>query len=864
MAFSFKHLSEVQEATDNAYVDLAAIVFCIQDSNTFNSSKTGKELTKREVALWDPSGADGTTVTLTLWGQSALNVPFEEGAVVFIKGAQVREWQGVKGLSSPGTTAWRRSSAGTRPPAPPGARCCRVAASSRTVSPTTSTIPDEPARGAAVAPGTGTAASEGRAKKTKVADKRDTQLMVLKRSLVSFLPGKDQKTNVNWSFEKARGQLSGIQSRLENLVTPILQRGSPLKDAVPEAPVSSNAGISPPQIHRPIGATLPAFNAQDGPCSTRVAPKESTAKDELADSQADRSSFLGKAPTICRYIPQMSAELTMPRTKQGTRTCVAARGADPRQRWRRERPARASAGGAAGWLGARARPDCGADDAAAPGRRDRLGGPSTRVPGSEQAPRAPRRGGGRLLSDGAGEQAGRLKRAEVQAALAGSKYGWADANEFGKLVADHMRANAGAGRGLRREQAKWKRTVPELLAASDAEIVNILRGDKLLVDWTGATCPICGRGALGELVARPHKGNRLLRRCDAKCCRRHLSPVYLNPIFSEHSRAESLQKQAVLLLAKPAGTSYANARVLFGVNRKAVERIWGSVEQARGMHVEDAGPTIEYSGSKVWADVGADEATLDKPDMTDGPEPLGDPTHPVMWGQWLGIVQRGRPRALTLTRLRPEMAEKRAPGPGAARKVDWKPLAQRWLRDRDVVFHADSARSYKLRVPSVIHDFVVHQKKYKKVGGKRVLIPPRHVELQTHVLPSGKHLKVKSGTQIIDRAWRFIKDRLHRSATAEAGTKLLATKIRSAQCDYWRKDDDTWAKTGEMVQLIMRDVLVDVELAPPPMPGQPLDPNGPKTVHRHVVIARATGIQLDRTPCYPSCPELVDRGGAFP
>ncbi|CAK0865877.1 unnamed protein product, partial [Prorocentrum cordatum] len=282
-------------------------------------------------------------------------------------------------------------------------------------------------------------------------------------------------------------------------------------------------------------------------------------------------------------------------------------------------------------------------------------------------------------------------------------------------------------------------------------------------------------------------GDRLLHRCNAKCCQKHVPPAHLNPIFSTHSGSESLQNQAVTLLAKLTGTSHANTHIMFGVHHKAVARIWSNVEQA---------------------DVEVDEAIFDKMDLTDGPEPLGDPTHPVMREQWLGIAQRGKPRTLTLTRLSPEMAEKRAPGPGAARKVEWKPLAERWLKDRDVVFHSDSARSYKLRAPGVIHDFVVHKKKYKNVGGKRALIPPRYVELKTHALPSGKHLKVKSGTQIIDRAWRFIEDRLHRSATAKAGTKLLAAKTRSAQYDYWHKDDDLWAKTGEMVQHIMRDVLM--------------------------------------------------------
>ncbi|CAK0802076.1 unnamed protein product [Prorocentrum cordatum] len=269
--------------------------------------------------------------------------------------------------------------------------------------------------------------------------------------------------------------------------------------------------------------------------------------------------------------------------------------------------------------------------------------------------------------------------------------------------------NATPGRGLRREQARRKRTVPELLAASDVEIVNILLGDKLLVDWIGAARPFCGRGKLDELAARPRKGDRFVHRCNAKGCQKHVSPARQNPILSDRSTSESLQSQAAVLLAR-----------------------------LTGMYAEDAGPTIECSGPKAWADVEADEATFDKLDLTDGPEPLEDPQRSVTWSS------------------------------------GW------------------AFRSAK---------------KYKIVGCKRVLIPPKYVELKTHVLPSGKHLKVKSGAQIIDRAWCSIKDLIHRSANAKAGTKLLATKVRSAQCDCWHKDDDMRVKTGEMVQRIMRDLL---------------------------------------------------------
>lgn len=39
------------------------------------------------------------------------------------------------------------------------------------------------------------------------------------------------------------------------------------------------------------------------------------------------------------------------------------------------------------------------------------------------------------------------------------------------------------------------------------------------------------------------------------------------------------------------------------------------------------------------------------------------------------------------------MTVKRAPGPGAMRKADWRPLGSKRLKDRNVVLHTDSARS---------------------------------------------------------------------------------------------------------------------------------------------------------------------------
>jgi hypothetical protein len=51
-------------------------------------------------------------------------------------------------------------------------------------------------------------------------------------------------------------------------------------------------------------------------------------------------------------------------------------------------------------------------------------------------------------------------------------------------------------RGVRKEQAHWKRTMTELLSCSDTQIVKTLIQDKLFPDWSGKVCPKCNKGSL--------------------------------------------------------------------------------------------------------------------------------------------------------------------------------------------------------------------------------------------------------------------------------------------------------------------------------------------------------------------------------
>ncbi|CAJ1382957.1 unnamed protein product, partial [Effrenium voratum] len=200
---------------------------------------------------------------------------------------------------------------------------------------------------------------------------------------------------------------------------------------------------------------------------------------------------------------------------------------------------------------------------------------------------------------------------------------------------------------------------------------------------------------------------------------------------------------------------------------------------ARKTWVEAKEKDIVFGKDQKWADVEADETTFDRMDLGNK---APDPKNPVVWEQWCGIVQRGHPETLVLSRLSPRESAKRAPGPGAIRKVEWTPLAKKWLQDKKVILHTDSAKSYKTRVPGVLHDKVVHGKKRVKVKGQ---------------------WKWKSGTQVVDRAWKFLKDRLTINQNAKVGSSLLRAKLRSAQYQYWYRNQDMWVASGTLCEWLM-------------------------------------------------------------
>ena len=251
-------------------------------------------------------------------------------------------------------------------------------------------------------------------------------------------------------------------------------------------------------------------------------------------------------------------------------------------------------------------------------------------------------------------------------------------------------------------------------------------------------CPECNKGRLGPLQSssgprKPH------HRCNnGKTCGKRIELAHCHPVFvvgSGHTW-QSLGQQAAVVFCIVSGCTSSSVRKLLGLNHKVVERVNTAMQSLQRRHVERAEWDIQFCDGKQWVDVEADETVFRKQRVC---EPGGKCN--LVWEQWAGCVERGRPETLVLWRTQSNKTVLRAPGPGAIKKSDCKPFAHSRLANRKVILHGDGARTYRMRAPWLLHDALVHKK--KKING--VWVNPKYVTIKKHRLPCGKLLTVKGG-----------------------------------------------------------------------------------------------------------------------
>ncbi|CAK0887243.1 unnamed protein product [Prorocentrum cordatum] len=240
----------------------------------------------------------------------------------------------------------------------------------------------------------------------------------------------------------------------------------------------------------------------------------------------------------------------------------------------------------------------------------------------------------------------------------------------------------------------------------------------------------------------------------------------------------------------------AQMHLLTGANHNMIEDMGAAAAAARQIYVEKNEHNIVFGdeAQRRWFDVEADESVFRAQLSDDGRSKTRE--------QWAGVVERGRPDSLVLWKTQSDGTGANAPGPGAIKKTDWAPLLKSRLKKRKVILHSDGARSYKMRASGLARDHVVHCKKREKIGRKWVWLKPVYSMAVTHKLPDGSKIRVKAGTQIIDRAWRSIKTFIG-TRTDLPGSRRLAASVRSAQFEYWNKGKDMWAATADAIWEVM-------------------------------------------------------------
>ena len=92
LQFNFVKIGDLGDAAKDSIVDVIGICKSSSDCATIVSSRTQKELTKRDLFLVDQSN---TEVSLTLWGTKAETFESASNPVVCVKGAKVSDYNGV-------------------------------------------------------------------------------------------------------------------------------------------------------------------------------------------------------------------------------------------------------------------------------------------------------------------------------------------------------------------------------------------------------------------------------------------------------------------------------------------------------------------------------------------------------------------------------------------------------------------------------------------------------------------------------------------------------------------------------------------------------------------------------------------------
>lgn len=102
--YDFIPISRIAVMEDKSTVDVIGICKDVGELQVFTARTNNREMKKRDLTLVDTSNA---SITLTIWGDEAVNFDGHLQPVILLKGARINEFNGGKSLSSGNSTSMK-------------------------------------------------------------------------------------------------------------------------------------------------------------------------------------------------------------------------------------------------------------------------------------------------------------------------------------------------------------------------------------------------------------------------------------------------------------------------------------------------------------------------------------------------------------------------------------------------------------------------------------------------------------------------------------------------------------------------------------------------------------------------------------
>ena len=155
---------------------------------------------------------------------------------------------------------------------------------------------------------------------------------------------------------------------------------------------------------------------------------------------------------------------------------------------------------------------------------------------------------------------------------------------------------------IRADRVKWRRSLPELLAATDFGIIRLLQKDKILPQWSGHKN---AHAAPKELFHLYFGGETYAYRRRAKGCQCCVNPQHLHPLFVEYDggngRARGLQSaDASCFCWFSTIARMLPSTALLHIGHKAIEEFETRLRQIRQKYVGVHEKKILFGHDAAW------------------------------------------------------------------------------------------------------------------------------------------------------------------------------------------------------------------------------------------------------------------------